>query len=369
MQVQAFGHGMPLAWKPTRAAASGLEKAPDEVTLSGGGGVAAPEKPLPEVKRSGLYCAACACVSFCLGPVAAGVGWVMRNRGMVLQDSQGLVPPENQLHGLPSSTLERPVLFVHGWHSETEFYRDLTDKLTEGGRNGGRTGYVQNGQLFADEQCKVPLDKPTPDMKVFLSVFTSNRMSPTASAPELKANVDAIRKLTGCDKLDFASYSLGGIATRQYAADHPEHHIGKFLMLGTPNQGAGLAGLVARGLEKEREGWDVSWLLRWQNMEQADTDAVDWLRPTSPQREALNARWPAQQETFEAVLHLGSRSALTPSKLLVPVWGDGTVTANSLKLPGLPVEHLSVGGTYGHHANLLANPEGYTRMREFFGWS
>lgn len=368
MRVPAILTGTPLAWAArAQSAAAPTPQAPsDQVHLSGQ--TAAPRVDLPRLKRNALYGAACATINFIVGPVAAGVGWVLEKRGMALQDRVS-EPPPNKFDDLPSSKVERPVMFVHGWHSELEFYDDLTGKLTEGGANGGRVGYVQDGKLFADAECTQKLANPTADMKVFLSVFKSNRSDPSVTAPELRNNIELVRKLTGSEKVDVASYSMGGLATRQLAADHPDdHHVGKFLMLGTPNQGAGLAGLVARGLEMEREGWNVRWLLAWQNMTQQDTGAVEYLRPTSPEREALNTRWPAQQATFEATLHLGSKSRLTPSKLLLPMWGDGTVTEKSLHLPGLEVRHLETAGRYGNHANLLHNPDTYLQSREFFGW-
>lgn len=329
---------------------------------------AAPNPPAAEgVKRSGMYCAACSCLSFMVGPVAHGVGKALKSLKLVPGASEPL-PPDNPLGTQPASKLEVPLLLVHGWHTKIEFFHSLTDKLTEGGSNGGATGYLRNGQLFADPECTRPLDQPSPEMKVFLSVFTCSRKSPAATAPELQANIDAVRKLTGRPAVDIMGYSLGGLATQAHLDRSEDHGIRRFMMLGTPNQGAGLAGLSARALENERKGFDLRWLLDTKDIQPDDHDALEWLRPTSPLREDLHSRWEEQKAKVEAVLHVGAKSVLTPSRVLWPVGGDGTVSASSLELPGLEVRYVEPHGDYGQHKNLLANPDTYANMRQFFGW-
>lgn len=48
--------------------------------------------------------------------------------------------------------------------------------------------------------------------------------------------------------------------------------------------------------------------------------------------------------------------------------GDGTVSAASLGLEGMPVEFIEPHGQYGNHMNLLANPDASMKMRAHFGW-
>ncbi|GMU56457.1 MAG: hypothetical protein AMXMBFR33_56030 [Candidatus Xenobia bacterium] len=359
------------AWIPTRAAATSAPDPLDQVVDTVHTAVQAVEDAVvhPEgPRRTAMYCAGRTCLSFLTGPVAHGVGQALKALGHNTREINP-APPPSPLADLPASTLSRPVLMVHGWHTKMEFYQALTDKLTEGGANGGRPAFVQKGQLFEDAECTRPLAHPSPDMRVFVSVFSSHRLAPDQSAPELKANLEAVSRLTGQALVDVSAYSMGGLATRRLVDEFPESHgVGKFLMVGTPNQGAGMAGLCALTLANEKKGQDLRWLLNTKDVLAEDEQALEWLRPTSALREELNSRWPTQMACFESVLHLGSKAVLTPSLLLWPVPGDGTVSAVSLGLEGMPVKFVRSHGQYGSHKNLLANPDTYMEMRDHFGW-
>lgn len=343
---------------PQRAATPNSVEPTDSVETS-------PVKPAnPEgPKRSGLYCAACASLKFLVGPVAHGLGKALTALDMVPPKSQPS-PPPNPLKDLPDSNITTPVLLVHGWHTKLEFFKDLTEKLSD------TTAFVKNGQFYADPECTQKLEQPSPDMKVFLSVFSDNRLSPTDTAPELKANVDAVRKLTGHQEIDALGYSMGGLATQAHLDQNEDHGIRNFMMLGTPNQGAGLAGLVALALDNEvNKGHDLRWLLDIKDIQPEDKLALEWLRPTSPLREDLHSRWDQQKAKVKKVLHVGAKSETTPGSMLWPTRGDGTVTARSLELPDLEVKYVQPHGIYGDHKNLLSNPDTYLTMRDFFGWA
>ncbi len=299
-------------------------------------------------------------VAQCVGKVVCGLGktptWCMPN-----------IPP-SELGPLPSSTLQRPLVFVHGWHTHIERFGAIGEKLTEKGRNGGRMGYVQQGLFFSDPHCQQPLANPGPDTLVFVSVLTSSRMAPDEAQPELSQNLAAIKKLTGQEVVDVTAFSMGGLATRLFLDQNEDHGIGKLLFIATPQQGAGLAGLSLGLLDAKARGWDTEWLLVGKDVREEDRRALEWLRPSSEPRADLNSRWPQQRERVEAVLHLGAASRTTVgTKFGWPGKGDGLVPLASLALEGLPVEVLQ--DQTSKHGELIQSPEVYLRMRDYFGWS
>ncbi len=319
---------------------------------------------LPDVKRSAAYGAACACLNFVMGPVAHGVGKVLKAVDM-LPDTSEPSPLSSPLRDEPAPKIDVPLLIVHGWHTQICFFDALTDKLTE---KAPQTGYVKNGQLYADGACTQPLEKPAADMKVFVSVFESARHAPPVSQPQLKANIECIRKLTGHSRLDLVGYSMGGLATQMHLDREEDPGVRRFMMLGTPNQGAGLAGLLRMAMKNEQKGHDVQWLLDTKQVQHGDEEAVEWLRPSSAAREDLHSRWEAQKAKCEAVLTVGSNERITLNRFLMPVHGDGTVTTGSLALPGVETKLVGSCGEYSQHRNLPSHPDTLNFMREFFSW-
>jgi pimeloyl-ACP methyl ester carboxylesterase len=60
--------------------------------------------------------------------------------------------------------------------------------------------------------------------------------------------IDEAKKLTGYDKVDIVAHSMGGILVRAYiVSSEYRNDIGKFIMVGTPNQGTALAYPVWEG--------------------------------------------------------------------------------------------------------------------------
>lgn len=55
----------------------------------------------------------------------------------------------------------------------------------------------------------------------------------------LRQKIEAIRVLTGSDKVDIIAHSTGGLVVKKYAMDYPtDNHIGKAVFVGVPNLGA-----------------------------------------------------------------------------------------------------------------------------------
>lgn len=334
---------------------------PDTVQLS----QADPPAAWRALLGTGLESTRRACARTLFGPLGHALGRGLSALGAKPPAYQPPMPPD-ALGSLPPSRLHRPLLLVHGWHHRHEFFHSLTDKLTA---EGSPTVYVQAGRFFADPGCSRPLAEPPSEARVFVSVFSSYRLAPDQAAPELQQTLDAVRGLTGQQRVDVAAHSMGGLATRFLVDSNPKTGIGKLMMVGTPNQGVGMAALTESALEGEERGYDLRWLLDLKDVQPDDRRALEWLRPESALRQQLNSRWEQQKNRLEAVLHVGTDHKLTPSNHLLPTRGDALVAASSLQLEGLPIKLLSQQGSYGKHAHLLWHPECYLTMRDYFGWS
>lgn len=280
--------------------------------------------------------------------------------------------PSYKLRDLPPSRLQRPILLVPGFHTPKNRFDHLVEKLTENGANGGRAYYVSNGQFFADLACTQQIRPGTSDGRVFVAVFPATNTPPHESAQDLKRSLEAICELTGQPKVDVTGYSMGGQATRVYL-DQGGEAIGKFMMLGTPNQGSALARTSLGLLDLQRWGYDTDWLVTRKPLSQEDRAALGWLLPVSggsvnPQLSDLNSRWESQRSQVEAFKLLGSNSRFTLGRYFIPDVGDGTVTARSLRLGDEKTTYLS-DSSHRNHGLLFSNPQTYLEMRDFFGWN
>lgn len=364
MIARAASLPVSLRWdRPVRSSSTPEPETSDTVEP-----FASPQKPSSKgLGAQALAAASGACRAALFGPVAHCVGKVVCTLGKTPQYRKPNIPP-SQLGPLPSASIQRPLVFVPGWHTHIERFGPIGQKLTENGGNGGQVAYVQKGQFFSDPTCQQPLANPGQDMKVFVSVLTSNRLAPDEAQPELSQNLAAIKKVTGQDRLDVTAFSMGGLATRLYVDQNEDHGLGKVMFIATPQQGSGLAGLSLGLLDGKARGWDTQWLLVGKDVREEDRWALEWLRPSSQPRSDLNSRWPKQRDSLEGVLHLGAGSRTTVgTKLSWPGKGDGMVPVASLALEGLPVEVLK--DQTSKHGELIQSPEVYLRMRDYFGWS
>lgn len=112
----------------------------------------------------------------------------------------------NPLKELPKAEISKPVLLVPGWDTPHDRFCPLTEKLTEGGANGGQPYYLRNGEFFSDRDCQVPTEVPK-EAKVFVTVFNSTSESPHTTAPQLQANLQALARLTGEKRPDVMAFS------------------------------------------------------------------------------------------------------------------------------------------------------------------
>lgn len=299
---------------------------------------------------------------FATGPLAECACKMLQGK---IKPAPAAVPP-SELGPLPSARVQRPVMFVPGFHTPIERFDPLVEKLSA---DNGPVHYVRQGRFYSDTECTRPVENPGPEARVFVSVFSDYNLPPDqGGADELELNLEAVRRLTGANKVDAAAFSMGGLTTREYL-DRGGEAIGKLHMVGTPNQGSGLARITLGLLEGKARGYEVDLLLGLKHVEAEDTPALKWLSPGSPQLARLNQRWPEQRDRLESVRCFGTDHKATVGNrfVLQPAWGDGMVTASSLELPGMPVQMLQ-DKKYALHGNLVVSPEFYLALHEHFGW-
>lgn len=267
------------------------------------------------------------------------------------------------LRDVPLVRLERPYVIVPGWTTRSEKFDPLVHRLTEGGRNGGRPYYVQDGRFFADGEATQPLDSVPADARVFVQVFHDRLQPPSETAPQLARSLDAVRRATGAARVDVEGYSLGGLATRTYL-DQGGQGVGKVLLLGTPNRGTRFAELAGRLIRR-----DIAWALKLANLTVADLPAMEWMAAgANPRLEDLNSRWSTQKARTEGMLLLGSEELATPSRGLLPLRkGDGLVERSSLQMPDVDVKLLEGRPTL-QHGFLPTDREVYLERARFFNW-
>lgn len=326
-----------------------------------------PENPSGQsLARSALESCAGACKGFLFGPVAHYAGKLVAAVGKTPAPRKPKIPP-SALGPLPSAKIEQPIVLVAGWHTYPERFVALGDKLTENGSNGGAVAYVKQGEVYSDPHCTQKMAQPPKDLKVFVSLLESNRTAPDDAQPEFDQNMSTIQRLTNGATMDITAFSMGGLELRLWVDRHKDANIGKILLLATPNQGAGLAGLSHHLLEGKKRGWDTDWLLRIKDVTEQDEKSLQWLRPHSELREDLNSRWAVQKSRVQEVLCLGSASKITLGKHGSLSKGDGMVPFSSLRLDdSTPVEVIEDDCTHGE---LIQSPKVYQRMLSYFGWA
>jgi pimeloyl-ACP methyl ester carboxylesterase len=274
----------------------------------------------------------------------------------------------NPLQNLPAASLKRPVLLVPGWDTSHDRFRPLTDKLTDQGANGGQAFYVREGQFYSDQHCNVPLPATEipKDAKVFVTVLRSTSESPHTSAPQLKANLEAIAGVVPGPVPDIIAYSQGGLATRKYLADESAR-VGRLMFVGTPNLGAGLASFSNFVYRAQDQGYDVAHLLSSNNLDPEDRDAIDFMTVGSEPLQELNAGWDQQMARTEGFHIVGYRGTQTFHYGYPPLKaGDKLVTAENLGPEG--VQPSFVEGPYSEHSTLPFSPGAYQEMLRYFGW-
>lgn len=272
----------------------------------------------------------------------------------------------NPLKELPKAEISKPVLLVPGWDTPHDRFCPLTEKLTEGGANGGQPYYLRNGEFFSDRDCQVPTEVPK-EAKVFVTVFNSTSESPHTTAPQLQANLQALARLTGEKRPDVMAFSQGGLATRTYLGQAEDHQIGKLLFVGTPNLGAGLASLCNFVYKLADKGYDVDYLMHSQGLDPEDRRSIEFMTVDGSDLQALNSHWDEQMSHTEGFAIVGHKG--TPTfHFGNPPWAPGDSLVEATHLGPAEVERTYVEGEWAKHGTLPFNAGTYEKMHQHFGW-
>lgn len=300
------------------------------------------------------------------------VGSLSSLAGMALSLTRSPAPAPT-IAEQPDVTLNRPLLFVPGFQSKEGCFDSLTEKLTGQGANGGQVYYLDGNHVYLDAHCKIPAKTLDSEARVFVLALGANRDSPPIVAGLLSRALEQIHQASG-QKVDVTGYSMGGLATRLYL-DRGGKDIGKFMMVGTPNQGSPLADLGLGLLDQQAAGKSVGWLLSQspKPLNPSDRSCLSWLTPTSkpdrnPALEDLNSRWQNQRTAVEDVEVVGSANLTTLRFDFKPGRGDGTVPVESLAPSSETPVFLLDDKAHGRHGKLLESATLYQEMTRFFGW-
>jgi hypothetical protein len=165
-------------------------------------------------------------------------------------------------------------------------------------------------------------------------------------AIRLKDIIDYARFETGSDKVDIVAHSMGGLVVRRYLQVFKQDHIGKLILVGTPNDGI------------EDSIYNYCKLF-------GEANECDDMKKGSLFMNSLNdlSNQPVMPETY---IIAGSGCSISGKD------GDGIVTLESAKLPNIPITIIngSCSGTTLMHNDLLNSekyPQVYQEIKKILG--
>ncbi|TDR25419.1 T9SS type A sorting domain-containing protein [Flavobacterium cheniae] len=177
-------------------------------------------------------------------------------------------PIDNSASRIFESKLPYPIIFIHGLNSSSETWNDATDyydtqySFTYGGRfdfclNADNNNATTNKNFFPTAGADIAAFESfvqngdyyyvnfnvNPNGSVGTTVL-SNQSAVAKQGAAVKVAVQRVMAVTGKDKVILVGHSMGGLASREYIqnsynwqADN-QHHVAKFLTLGTPHGGS-----------------------------------------------------------------------------------------------------------------------------------
>ena len=177
-------------------------------------------------------------------------------------------PIDNSASRVFESKLPYPIIFIHGLNSSSETWNDATDyydtqySFTYGGRfdfclNADNNNATTNKNFFPTAGADIAAFESfvqngdyyyvnfnvNPNGSVGTTVL-SNQSAVAKQGAAVKVAVQRVMAVTGKDKVILVGHSMGGLASREYIqnsynwqADN-QHHVAKFLTLGTPHGGS-----------------------------------------------------------------------------------------------------------------------------------
>ena len=168
-----------------------------------------------------------------------------------------------------TNKLPYPIIFIHGLNSSSETWNTTSNYLdsqygfTFGGRfdfclNADNNDAQANTNFYPTSGADIAAFETTvmqngdyyyvnydvdPDGSIGSSVY-SNQSAIVKQGAAVKRAVERVLELTGKDKVILVGHSMGGLASREYIQNSynwqtdGQHHVAKFLTLGTPHGGS-----------------------------------------------------------------------------------------------------------------------------------
>ena len=177
-------------------------------------------------------------------------------------------PIDNSASRVFESKLPYPIIFIHGLNSSSETWNDATDyydtqySFTYGGRfdfclNADNNNATTNKNFFPTAGADIAAFESfvqngdyyyvnfnvNPNGSVGTTVL-SNQSAVAKQGAAVKVAVQRVMAVTGKDKVILVGHSMGGLASREYIQNSynwqtdGQHHVAKFLTLGTPHGGS-----------------------------------------------------------------------------------------------------------------------------------
>lgn len=274
------------------------------------------------------------------------------------------------LEGAPQVEMERPAVMVPGFRSAADCFYSWANTLTRDGNNGGRWYLMEDNAIFESSNLDQPVLFPDPDAKVFIARFDGNVQPPDEAGGQLGTYIDQVTDATGQEKVDLASFSMGGLISRSHLDQSSDPKVGKLIQLGTPNNGSQMGRIATTYLEERPDKYGDPTKYESRRVAPKDLEAARWLQPVesgNSQLQDLNSRWSQQREKLEDFRVVGSdaQRTLSPGMRLKP--GDGLVHRESLALPG--EQPVILDKSLGlSHCGLVDSNEGFQQAQEFLGW-
>lgn len=288
-----------------------------------------------------------------------------------LIEGQGLpkdtlrVPPlvdSAETMSLESPKLKRPVIMVHGLAQRSDDFFNLRSFFLTNENNEWGGSY----RLGEDGAFKEAL-KDNQDAKVFAIDLSDNLARPRAVAHELSQAISAITEVTGADKVDVVTHSMGAFVTRA-AFRQGEERLGKCVFIASPNGGSIGADAVVAAQEAgvlNHFPDDKIDVMRDLGMEKNPLGRVhnEWLYET-------NRHWENSPDRPSTAIIVGTGVPTVAQKFPGIVSGDGTVAAYRAPLEGadfyVAIPKESEAGDENHrdfqdimynHLSILSHPE------------
>lgn len=153
------------------------------------------------------------------------------------------------------STMNYPVIFVHGIAGQVEFWEKTMQTMV--GQDYFEMRYFQDDKIYHTYYGKKPAH-----WVWSVSYYTINSLEEsvfgdlTLYAHRLKEMIEIIKTITGEDKVVIVAHSMGGLIARKYMTLNQEswNSVYKILTVGTPNEGVVVSPGIVGQLEDLRAG-------------------------------------------------------------------------------------------------------------------